>query len=55
MPLDLMVISPFGAHAIGDRITDAAQIASLLGSENVQNVVQVEPLPASSSGNGAGE
>jgi hypothetical protein len=47
----LVVIHPFGRHRRGDRITAAAEIASVLAGDNRAHVVRadhaaVKPAPA---------
>lgn len=44
----IAVIEPFADHAIGDRITDAAEVAAILASDASAFVVRVadEPAPA---------
>lgn len=37
----LIVVRPFGAHAIGDVITDAGKAGELLASEHAHDVVRV--------------
>lgn len=41
----LIVTSPFGDHAVGSRITDADEVAKVLGSENFHHVVKVAATP----------
>ncbi len=49
MNTTLVVVRAFGSHAKGDVITDAAAIAIILASEQVQNVVRVlTPAPVAS-------
>jgi hypothetical protein len=43
--MDLLVVRPFGAYAVGDRITDADTIIQLLRDENASKLVRVAPLP----------
>ncbi len=46
----LVVVRPFGTHAKGDAVSDAAAIAQILASEHAANVVRVfaahAPTPA---------
>ena len=42
----LVVVRPFGPHAKGDVITDAAAMAATLASENAACVVRVIATPA---------
>ncbi|MBV9528247.1 hypothetical protein [Sphingomonas sp.] len=43
----LRVVQPFGGHAIGEDITDAAEIAKILDSDHASFVVRVaDPAPA---------
>lgn len=44
--MDLLVVRPFGAYAIGDRITDPALIVALTAGENAAKLVRVQPVPA---------
>jgi len=46
--MKLRVIQPFGAHKVGDQITDEAEIQQVLGSAQAAYVVKVpdEPAPA---------
>lgn len=37
----LIVVRPFGAHAVGDVITDAARATELLAGEHAHDVVRV--------------
>jgi hypothetical protein len=41
MSTTLVVVRPFGSHAKGDAIADAAAIAAILASEQASNVVRV--------------
>lgn len=41
MKVKLTVIQPFGGRAIGDEITDEAEVKRVLASEQVGFVVQV--------------
>ena len=41
MQFSLVVVRPFGDHAVGDVITDANEIARILGSELTGHVVRV--------------
>lgn len=46
----LRVIQAFGGHAIGDEITDVAEIATIVDSEQVSFVVTVaDPEPETKS------
>jgi|Deesub1362B_J571_1020462.scaffolds.fasta_scaffold145304_2 hypothetical protein len=49
--MKLVVTAPFGAYQVGDQITDADAIQSILGSEQAAFVVQVaaDPPPKSKS------
>lgn len=47
MDITLVVVRPFGAHAIGDRITAPEVVAATLASDHANLVVAV-PAPASS-------
>ena len=42
----LAVIEPFAEHAIGDRITDSAEVAAILASDAHVFVVRVADEPA---------
>ena len=44
MDTTLVVVRPFGPHAVGDRITVPTDIAATLASEHARNVVRV-PSP----------
>ena len=37
----LIVVRPFGTHAVGDVITDAGKTTELLAGEHVHDVVRV--------------
>lgn len=37
----LIVVRPFGVHAVGDVITDAARATELLAGEHAHDVVRV--------------
>lgn len=41
MKMKLTVVQPFGGRAIGDEITDEAEVKRVLASEQVGFVVQV--------------
>lgn len=41
MAIHLVVTNPFGDHARGDRITDAATVEAVRESHNAANVVAV--------------
>lgn len=41
MNITLVVVRPFGAHAKGDVVTDAAAIAQILAGEQAHCVVRV--------------
>jgi hypothetical protein len=45
----LVVVRPFGTHAKGDAIADAATVAQILATEHATKVVRVfaTPTPAS--------
>jgi hypothetical protein len=45
MGMDLVVVRPFGTYRAGDRITDAAAMEKVLGSENKAHVVRTASLP----------
>jgi hypothetical protein len=52
MSTTLVVVRPFGGHAKGDAITDAATIAQILAGELAANVVRVfttTPTPTTSA------
>ena len=38
----LVVISPFGGHEVGEAITDAGEIETVLSGEHAYHVVQAE-------------
>jgi hypothetical protein len=38
----LVVTNPFGGRAVGERITDSGEIASVLVGEHAHHVVQTE-------------
>ena len=38
----LTVTNPFGGHALGDRITDPAEVKAILAGEHSQHVVAAE-------------
>ncbi len=42
MALELVVVRAFGGHRKGDAITDEAEIARVLGSEQAASVVRVQ-------------
>ena len=42
MDTTLVVVRPFGPHAIGDRIIDAETITATLASDHAGNVVAVQ-------------
>jgi hypothetical protein len=42
MNINLVVVRPFGPHARGAVITDAATIASILASEHATYIVRVK-------------
>ena len=44
MDITLVVVRPFGPHAVGDRVTSSDDIAAILGSEHATFIVQV-PTP----------
>ena len=41
MDITLVVTRAFGRYAVGDRITEAADIAAILASEHAHHVVPV--------------
>ena len=43
----LTVTNPFGGHALGDRITDPAEVKEILAGEHSQHVVQTVPADKS--------
>ena len=43
MDLTLVVVRPFGTHAVGDRITETATVAATLASDHAHSVVAVQP------------
>lgn len=43
MPQELIVLQPFGGYKVGDRITDADQIARVMGSSQRAFVVAASP------------
>ena len=43
MDLTLVVVRPFGPHAVGDRITDTTAITATLASDHAHCVVAVQP------------
>ena len=45
----LVVVRPFGPHAIGDRITDAEAIKSTLASDHAHCVVAVQSAAATAT------
>ncbi len=59
MTTTLVVVRPFGTHAKGDAISDAAAIAAILAGEQARNVVRVQaaasppPAPAPNANQGA--
>lgn len=41
MTYELIVVQPFGAYPVGALVSDPAQVAVILGSENAARVVRV--------------
>lgn len=46
MNFHLTVIEPFGGYAKGDEITDQAEVARILASENEHHVIKRAAPPA---------
>lgn len=42
-PSALAVVRPFGSYRIGDLVTDPAEVARLLASEQAASVVRIHP------------
>lgn len=42
-PSALAVVRPFGSYRIGDLVTDPAEVARLLASEQAVSVVRIHP------------
>ncbi len=49
MDFTLVVVRPFGPHAVGDRITDPDAITAALASDHADSVVAVQ-APAEPGG-----
>ena len=45
MDITLVVVRPFGPHAVGDRITAPEVVAATLASDHANAVVTVSALP----------
>ncbi len=41
MNIHLIVVQAFGPHAKGDRVTDPAEIASILAGEHAGHVIKI--------------
>ena len=39
----LIVVRPFGSWQVGDVVTDAESIDTILGSEHADHVVRIDP------------
>lgn len=46
--MNLVVLQPFGSYKKGDQIQDKKEVAAILKSEMVQNVVKVASAPEAS-------
>ncbi len=49
MDITLVVVRPFGSHAVGDRITAPEMVTAILASEHAHAVVGVAAPPSTST------